>query len=442
MRIMNEQVMEKIGQSIAVAGWVSAARKMGKVVFLDITDRSGKLQIVCIPAEMDESKDRLSSIKSHTVIEVFGIVQKRDQKQVNAKISTGSVELLAKSVKILSHSEGLPFDIDDKLNLETYLDFMPITLRSDRAKAVFSVQTEIVHAFREFLRHEKFMEFQAPKIVAQAAEGGANVYKLDYFGHNAFLAQSPQIYKQIMVGVYERVFTIGNVYRAEPHATSRHLNEYTSMDLEFGFIKDHTDVMKLENRLLSFISQHLQKTCSREFSMFEASIPAVPQEIPSLKLKEAQEIIKKEYGEDCTSEPDLEPHQEMFIADFIKKTRNSEFVFITHYPTSKRPFYTYPDEADPEYTKSFDLLFRGLEITTGGQRIHEYEQLLANLKKWNYNPVHFEFMLQCFRYGMPPEGGLAIGLERLTAKYLGIDNVKWATLFPRDLNRIDTKLSQ
>ncbi len=441
-RTLAVEAIKKIDEEVILKGWVQTKRDMGKVAFLDVRDRTGIVQVVCVPSDMDESYELISAMHAQSVVEIHGIVQKRGEKQINEKIDTGTIEILAKSLTVVSVAQPLPFDLDDNLTLETYLDHMPITLRTEKARAVFKVQSEIVDAFRTFMRSEGFTEFQAPKIVAQAAEGGADIFTIGYFGHKAYLAQSPQLYKQIMVGVFERGFTIGNVYRAEPHATSRHINEYTSLDFEFGFIKDHTDVMRMQNKFLVYLVEQLRKTSSKRFALLEAEITDVPIEIPSLKLKEAQQIIKQEFGEDCTQEPDLEPHHEVQICEYAKKKWNSDFLFITHYPTSKRPFYTYPDEEDPKYTKSFDLLFRGVEVTTGGQRIHDYDQLLENIKKWGYDTADFAFMLQAFKHGMPPEGGLAMGLERLTANLLGLSNVKRATLFPRDLNRIDTKLSE
>lgn len=245
-----------------------------------------------------------------------------------------------------------------------------------------------------------------------------------------------------MVGIFEKVFAAGNVYRAEKHSTTRHLNEYTSLDLEMGFIEDHRDIMAIETRLLSFIMKKLEEKCATEFKLLGAEIPKVPENIPSMKLREAQELIKKETGEDFTEEPDLEPQNERWLCEYAKKTWDSDFIFISHFPLSKRPMYTYGDPNDEGYANGFDLLFRGVEITTGGQRIHDYDTLVESIKKKGLNPEQFSFYLQAFKYGMPPHGGLGLGLERLTAKLLGIENVKEATLFPRDLNRIDNLLSK
>jgi nondiscriminating aspartyl-tRNA synthetase len=244
-----------------------------------------------------------------------------------------------------------------------------------------------------------------------------------------------------MVGVFERVFAIGNVYRAEKHSTTRHLNEYTSMDIEMGFITDHRDVMDMETRLMRHIASHLRETVSREFQLLGAEIPEVPEKIPYLKLREAQELIFRETGKDKRAEPDLEPEDERWLCEWSKREHGSDFCFVTHYPVSKRPFYTYEDENDPGYTKSFDLLFRGVEITTGGQRRHAYQNLIDGARAKGLDPENFSFYLQAFKYGMPPHGGWGMGLERLTAKFLDLPNVKLATLFPRDINRIDIRLS-
>jgi len=440
-RILIKDLKEHAGEEVTIAGWVDVRRDHGKLIFIDLRDMSGKVQMVALPNHEDAHKTA-DSVRSEWVLEVRGIVNKRPEKMVNPDIENGDLEVEIMDVKILSKAAELPFDKDEKINLDTHFDNMPLTLRTDRHRAIFKVQANIVQAFRQFLIEEDFIEIQVPKIIGEDAEGGATVFEVPYFGHKAYLAQSPQFYKQIMTGVFEKVFTTTTVYRAEKHSTTRHLNEYTSLDLEFAFIKDHKDVMALETKLLSYVVSHLKNTCAKEFALLEASIPNVPDKIPSIKLRDAQELIKKETGEDCTNEPDLTPAHERWLCDYSKENNDSEFIFITHYPTEKRPMYTYEDEEDVGYTKSFDLLFRGIEITTGGQRINDYDKLVENIKKWGLDPEKFSFYLQAFKYGMPPEGGLGMGLERLTARLLGLDNVKEATLFPRDMNRIDTLLSK
>lgn len=441
-RTLCEETIKQVGQEVLIQGWVQTRRDLGKIIFLDIRDRSGLIQAVCAPTELGDAYEEAKKARAEFVIEIKGAIHQRQAKNINPHLATGEIEVVAKDFKILAEAESLPFDLaDEKIGLDVYLDHLPITLRTAKRQAIFKIQGEIVEAFRQFSRSQDFTEIQAPKIVGSSTEGGANVFEIKYFGHRAFLAQSPQFYKQIMVGIFERVFCIGNAFRAETHATTRHINEYTSLDFEMGFINDHTDVMNMETEFFRYLMEHLRKNCPREISLLKADLPAVPKEIPVFKLREIQQIIKKETGTDHTSEPDLEPNEEQWISDYVKKKHGSEFVFITHYPTAKRPMYTYPDEADPTYTKSFDLLFRGVEVTTGGQRVNNWEQLAGNIKKWGLDPADFSFYLEAFKYGMPPEGGLAIGLERLTAKLLGIENIKEATLFPRDLNRIDLPLS-
>ncbi len=431
----------KEGQEVTIKGWVDIRRDQGKLIFLDFRDVTGYVQGVILP-NATEAHEVGAKLRGEWVVEVKGKVNKRPEKNVQAEKQNGDIELEILAITVLGSAKELPFEKEAPLNLDTYLDYLPLTLRTDKARAIFKVQSVIINAFREFLTSEGFTEFQAPKLIGEDAEGGANSFNVEYFKHTAHLAQSPQLYKQIMVGIFERVFAAGNVYRAEKHSTTRHLNEYTSLDFEMGFIKDHTDVMKMETKLLAFIMKKLAETCSAEFTTLGADIPEVPAEIPSLKLREAQQVIKDEFGTDCSNEPDLEPQHERWLCEYSKKKFNSDFIFVTHFPISKRPFYTYEDESDPGYAKGGDLLFRGVEITTLAQRIHDYDTLVASMEKKGLNPEKFSFYLQAFKYGMPPHGGLGLGLERLTAKLLNLENVKEAALFPRDLNRIDTLLSQ
>ncbi len=439
-RVYIKDLHEYIGKEISIAGWVDVRRDHGKLVFIDLRDATGTVQMVALPNH-EEAHAQAHTVRPEWVLSIKGQVNKRPEKMVNVNVPTGDIEIEILGVEILNKAHELPFEKSAELNLDTYLDYLPLTLRTEHSRAIFRVQAHIVKAFRDFLTKEGFIEIQVPKIVGGDAEGGAAVFPIEYFGHTAYLATSPQLYKQIMIGVFERVFATGNIYRAEKHSTTRHINEYTSLDLEMGFIKDHTDIIELETRFLHFLVAQLKKFCAEDFKLLIAELPEVPEIIPTMKLREAQEIIKKETGEDTKNAPDLEPQHERWLCEYAKKKFNSDFIFITHYPVKKRPFYTYEDEMDPGYTKSFDLLFRGLEITTGGQRINDHEKLVANIKAWGLDPKKFSYYLQSFKYGMPPEGGLAIGLERITAKLLGLENIKEATLFPRDINRIDTLLS-
>ncbi|MCA9360789.1 aspartate--tRNA(Asn) ligase, partial [Candidatus Kaiserbacteria bacterium] len=301
----------------------------------------------------------------------------------------------------------------------------------------------ILVAYRQFLIENGFTEFQAPKLVGGDAEGGAEVFKVKYFKNvEACLATSPQLYKQIMVGVFERVFAVGPTFRAEKSATTRHLSEITMLDLEMAFIKDHTDVLALVTKLLIAITERVNTACKDELTLLGMEHALAPESFPTMTLREAQELIKKETGVDKTNEPDLEPEDERFLCEYAKKNLGSDFVFVTHFPTSKRPFYTHVEPKDPDFTRSFDLLFRGLEMCSGGQRVHKYEELVERIKTKGLEPEKFDFYLQAFRYGIAPHGGIGMGLERLTAKFCGAGNVKEATLFPRDINRIDTFTSK
>lgn len=442
-RTLIEKLKEHVGAEITINGNVSVARLQGKMAFFDFYDRTGTIQGVVFGKP--EVLEIANTVKVESAVAITGIVNKRPEKMVNEAVQNGDIELEITSIEILNLAEALPFDLDSDLNLDTLLDYRPLTLKRKRERAIFKVQHEIITAYRVFLTSIGCTEIQAPKMVGEDAEGGANVFKFEYFYDKyAYLATSPQLYKQIMVGVFERVFTTGNVYRAEKHATTRHLNEYTSLDAEFGFIKDHTDLMHIETALMRFIIERLMDRCEKEFDILGASLPLIPNTdlFPHMKLREAQELIKRETGVDKTTEPDLDPEDERWLCDYAFKNLGSDFMFITHYPVEKRPFYTYEDENDPGFTKSFDLLFRGVEITTGGQRRHTYESLAEGAKRKGLDPEKFAFYGQTFRYGVPPHGGWGMGLERLTQKFLALENVKEATLFPRDINRIDTLLSK
>ena len=439
-RTLIGELGKNVGETVSINGWVYVRRDQGKLVFFDFRDRSGSVQGVVLPGSpaMEAAKE----VRNEFVVRVEGIVNKRPEKNAQADKQNGDIELEIKGIEVLAAAETLPFELDGDLNIDTHLDNLPLTLRSARSRAIFKVQAEIVRAYRAYLNSVGFTEFQAPKLIGDDAEGSGEVFEVPYFyGRTAHLATSPQLYKQIMVGALERVFSVGIVFRAEKHSTTRHLNEYTSIDAELGFIEDHRDVMTVENALMRFIADHLRETCSREFALLGAEVPEVPETIPSMKLREAQELILKETGKDKREEPDLEPEDERWLCEWAKREKNSDFIFITHYPVSKRPMYTMEDPEDPGFTKSFDLLFRGIEITTGGQRRHEYQNLIDGIRMKGLDPDKFSYYLQAFKYGMPPHGGWGMGLERLTAKFLGLQNVKEATLFPRDINRIDTLLS-
>lgn len=435
-RILNIEAKNYLNQKVKVAGWVSSRRDHGKLVFLDSRDRSGILQVVC-PANL------IKDVKEEFVLEIEGLIQQRPKKMVNPHIETGEIELNAEKVRILAKAQSLPFDLKDlKLSLPKLLDWRPLSLRNHKIAAIFKVQEHILTSFRNTLKKLDFTEFQAPVIVPSNAEGGAQVFHIDYYNYDAYLAQSPQLYKQIMLAGFERVFTINRVFRAEPSVTTRHLSEYSSLDVEMAFIESWQDLMDVCETIIKEMFYYFKENCQNELKLFNASFPAIGKSIPRIKMREAQQIIFERTGRDNRQETDLSPEDEKEICNFTKEKYDSEFVFITHYPTKKRPFYTEPDPLDKDYTLSFDILCRGLEITTGGQRINDYQKLIKNIKKWNNNPKDFAFYLQNFKYGIPPEGGFAFGLERLTKQILGLENIREATIFVRDTERIDLSLSK
>lgn len=434
-RTLNKETIKCLGKKVKICGWVQTIRSHGKIVFIDLRDRSGILQVVC-PSNLVEG------IKEEYALAIEGTVQERPKAMINPKLETGIAELKAEKVEVLAEALVLPFDLKKlNLSLPKLLDFRPLTLRNEKIQAIFKIQEQVMEGFRNTLKNLGFTEFQSPMIVPSNAEGGAQVFHIDYYDYDAYLAQSPQLYKQIMVGGFERAFTITHVFRAEPSVTTRHISEYTSLDAEMGFISSWEDLLDVCEIITRDILSSIQKNCQKELKIFDVTVPQVDKNIPRLKMREVQKIIFERTGRDNRNEPDLEPEDEKEICKFAKEKHGSELVFVTHYPTKKRPFYTYPDPEDPEYTLSFDLLCRGLEIVTGGQRIHEYKKLLENIKKWKNNPKDFSFYLQTFKYGMPPEGGFAFGLERVVKQILGLENIREACVFPRDMERIDQRLS-
>jgi len=437
VRTLSLETTKKVGKKVTLFGRVYSRRDHGKLIFIDLLDRSGVVQLVC--------GEEASDLRVQDVIRVEGEVKDRGKGNANPNLPTGEVEVKVSGIKVLAKSEEIPFDTSKEelaVELPTLLDYRPLTLRHPKIRAIFRVQEQVVRSFRETLAGLDFTEFQAPTIVPSATEGGAEIFPIDYYGRRAYLGQSPQLYKQIMVGVFERVFTVTKAYRAEPSETTRHLSEYVSLDCELGFIESWEEILGAVEQVIIGIFKGVEKNCAEQLRLFGAEIPAYSLPFPRLKLSEAQEIISKEFGRDVRGEPDLSPEDEHDICEWAAKKHGSQMIFITHFPTKKRPFYTYPDPEDKDHTLSFDLLGRGLEWVTGGQRIHDYKQLVENIKKWGNDPRDFELYLQAFKYGMPPHGGFAIGAERATMQILGLANVREASLFPRDMKRVDFRLSE
>ena len=421
------------GQIVSICGYIHRIREMTGFSFVIIRTAKDTVQCVYAPEFSDYRWD--DKLCEEACVKVLGkVVSSQDAK------GNDRYELQIHNIEILSlPAEGLPIVINkkqlDNIQLNTILDLRPIALRNPKERAIFKIQEGIARGFREFLFKNGFTEIRSPKINFAGAEGGTNVFKLDYFGKQVYLAQSPQLYKQAMVGVYERVFEIAPVFRAEHHDTSRHLNEYISMDFEMGFINGFEDIMNMETGVLKYIMNLLKTEYKDEVELLHANIPEID-EIPCLKFMEAKDIIINKFKYTPSDMKDFDPSEEEMLGKYAKKEFNSDFIFITHYPSKKRPFYTKDDPADPEYTLSFDLLFRGLEITSGGQRINDYNEQVEKMIKLGTNPEEFETYLMLHKYGAPPHGGLGIGLERLTMHLLGFKNVREATMFPRDINRV------
>lgn len=418
------------GRTVKVNGAVHTIRDMGEVAFVVLRKREGLLQCVF---EEGITKFDLKELREADTIEVTGVVKPE------ARAPHG-VEVRMEKIRVLSRpAEPLPLAVSKwRLNtsLEAKLNMRPIALRNIRERAKFKVQEGIVRGFRDFLHQQGFTEIRTPKIGAKGAEGGSNVFKLDYFHRPAVLAQSPQFYKQMMVGVFDRVFETAPVFRAEKHNTKRHLNEYTSLDFEMGYIDGFEDIMGMETGFLQYAMDLLKREYAKELDILKAEVPKT-EKIPAVRFDRAKEMVAEKYKRQIKNPYDLEPEEEVLISRLFREDYGADFVFVTHYPSKKRPFYAMDDPKDSRFTLSFDLLFRGMEITTGGQRIHDYHMLLDKIAARGMTEEGMEQYLDAFKYGMPPHGGLGIGLERLTMMLLGEDNVRETTLFPRDLGRLE-----
>ena len=418
------------GKEIRMNGAVHTIRHMGEVAFVILRKSRGLVQCVYEAGGTDFD---IRDLKEESAVEVMGVVKAEER-------APQGFEIRLKEIRVLSQpAEPLPLAVSKwKLNtsLETKLSLRPISLRNVRERAKFKIQEGIVRGFRDYLLSQGFTEIRTPKIVARGAEGGSNVFKLEYFNKKAELGQSPQFYKQTMVGVYDRVFEAAPVFRAEKHNTTRHLNEYTSLDFEMGYIDSFRDVMDMETGMLQYVMKLLEQDYKKELDMLGVTLPEVGR-IPAVRFDQAKELVSRKYDRKIRNPYDLEPEEELLIGRYFQEEYGSDFVFVTHYPSKKRPFYAMDDPADPRFTLSFDLLFRGLEVTTGGQRIHDYREITAKMEKRGMDPEDIASYLMIFKYGMPPHGGLGIGLERLTMRLLDEQNVREASLFPRDVTRLE-----
>ncbi|MCB2312593.1 aspartate--tRNA(Asn) ligase [Clostridium tagluense] len=425
-RIMVNELENHINKKVEIKGWVYRVRKLKTITFIILRDRTGLVQCVVENSCMD-----ISGVKLESVVSIIGEVKESNN-------ALNSFEILIEKFQVINASIGeLPIEINNdelEINLDTMLNNRVLSLRHAKVNSIFKIQNIIVRGFRQLLINEGFTEIFTPKIVAEGTEGGTDMFQVKYFENIAYLAQSPQFYKQMMVGAgFERVFEVAHVYRAEQHNTTRHLNEYISMDLEMGFIKDEEDIMQMEERLLKFILNKVEEEGKIYLETLNADMPKIEDKIPKIKFSEALKILEKEYNK-TDLDGDLDPEGEKLICRYAKEKLGCDFIFLTHYPTRKRPMYTMP--YGEEETRSFDLLFRGVEITTGGQRIHDYNMLIKNIEYKGLVPENYENYTSLFKHGMPIHGGLAIGLERITAQLLSLENVREASLFPRDRTRL------
>ena len=428
-RILSRELAAHEGQRVRLAGWLHNLREMGTVNFLLLRDRAGLAQAVLGPGNLAP----LAGLKSETVLTLEG-------KVVRAAQAPGGYELHDVALEVLAPvTDTLPFELNKHrvtAGQAAFLDHAVIGHRHPTRRAVLRVAAGVMAGFRAALLARDFTEIQTPKLVAAATESGANVFQVNYFGQTAYLAQSPQFYKQIMVGVFERVFEVGPVFRAEPHATPRHTNEYVSLDAELGFINDHFDVMALLTEVIRGILAHLASAHAADLERLDVALPALPANIPHIAFSDAHDLLLAQYGIEAHGEPDLAPEHERALGRWALEAHGSDFLYVTGYPMAKRPFYTHPNPRDPRYANGFDLLFRGAELVTGGQRLHRYADYVAAARRFGYDLEPFAAYFEAFRYGMPPHGGFAIGLERFVMQLLGLDNIRMAALFPRDLTRL------
>ena len=441
-RVPVAQIGSREGQRVRVEGWLHRLRRMGDLAFIVVKDYSGLVQAV-----LERPNGALDGVTLESAVRVTGTVRADSR-------APGGFEIILDGLEVIAPADAaLPFEVNKPAvdaGLDLVLDHRPLSLRNPAVAAAFRVQAAAGRVFRSFLESRGFTEVHTPKIVQAGAEGGAALFSVNYFGRKAFLAQSPQFYKQMLVGSgLERVFEVGAAYRAEEHDTSRHTNEFISLDLEMGFIESEEDVMRVEEEFLAALVAEMAERHAADFALVKAELPRLPATggagssgtaggagaFPRLTMAEAHAVLEKEFGK-ASPPGNLDPEGERLLSQWALNEKGSDFLFITRWPVESRPAYAYRDPAEPTITKSFDLLFRGAEITSGGQRIHDAAQLEASLAGAGLNPADFAFYTEIFRYGMPPHGGFAIGLERLTVKLLGLKNIREATLFPRDRTRL------
>jgi len=422
--LADELVRAEPGSAVKLQGHVHRRRELAAVTFLVLRDRTGLAQVVLRPGEVPEG----GLPPEETAVEVVGIATRNPQAPGGVEVTKPAVTMLTEPARTPPVELWRP-ELDT--GLPTLLDHAAVTWRHPAQRAKWEVAAASMRGFRETLRAAGFTEVQTPKLVASATESGANVFPVDYFGRPAYLAQSPQFFKQQLVGVFERVFEVGPVFRAEPHDTVRHLAEYVSLDVEIGFIDDHRDVLQILHRVLTGMIGAITDHAADAVERLRLRLPVIPTEIPVLHFTEALRLVGAP-----SDEPDLSPEHERALGAWAMDTHGSYVLAVEGYPMRKRPFYTHPQPDDPRWSNSFDLIFRGLELVTGGQRLHRHSEYLAALESRGESPAAYEAYLRAFAHGMPPHGGFAIGLERWVARLVEASNIREVTLFPRDLHRL------
>ncbi len=424
---------QEIGNRVTIRGWLHAIRPLGKISFLILRDRSGLCQVVVTEAALIK---KISALHIGSILSVKGTVVKNPSADLGVELVDPQVDIeVAVSLPppIEYYKPEIPSD------LEHILDNRPVALRNQKIQAVFRIQAELVHAYRLYM-HDKVgaVEYFPPNLIGASSEGGAEFFTVDYYGYPATLAQSSQLYKQIMVGVNERVFALAPFFRAEPSHTRRHLSEGRQFEFEMGFFDDWKEILTIQEECIKFMFSFLEKECKKELYLLGNPLPLCPQDIPfpQLTFAQAQQIAFEQTGIDERQEDDLSPQAEKALGAYVKEKYHTEFVFVTDWKTAKRPFYAKPYVENPSLTATFDLLCRGMEITSGGERRHSYESMVEGLKTKELNPQDFTDYLSIFQGGMPPHGGFGMGLERLTMTLLQLDNIRMASIFPSDTKRI------
>ena len=425
-------MIEEKGEAIRLIGWVENVRDLGKLVFVDVRDIKGHYQLTLLKDTAGGLLETAKALKNESVIEVTG-KKKENQKALNG------YEIIPEKIEVLTESaQPVPLNLNKNVqsSLDKDLDYRFLSLRKPKIAAIFKIQSTVSNSISRFFEEGGFYQIHSSKIVSQATEGGANVFQIIYFDKTAYLAQSPQFYKQMMMAAgFEKVFEIGPVFRAEPHHTTRHLTEYTSVDLEMSFIKSYEDIMSVMEGMITRIYKDLKEKNKPELDLYQLNLenPAVP--FPRITMAQASEILK-DYGKTLKDDGDIDPEGERILGDYVKNKFGSDFFFLTEFPWSAAQFYHMRKESDPSITYRADLIFKGLEITTLAQREHRYDVLVKQLVEKGLDPEKFAFYLDFFKYGVPPHGGSGTGLERIVKQLLGLENVAEATLLPRTPERL------